>query len=518
MNGRYREAAEFPLLESSHSVSVRPAAVVILAAGEGTRMKSATPKVLHEVGGRSLVGHVLAAVDQLNPHHLVVVVGHGRDLVSAHVHQTHPQAVPVVQEQQNGTGHAVRVGLAGLAASGVQLPSGPVVVLAGDTPLLTGSSLVELVELHSSQRAAASVLTAILDDPTGYGRIIRGGDNDRVTRIVEHKDASDDERVVREINSGVYAFEQDALTSGLSRLTTNNAQGEEYLTDVLGHLVSDGDLVVAHVADDPDEILGVNDRVQLAQAGALLRDRINNAWMRQGVTIIDPATTWIEVGVQLDRDVCIERNTALVGSTVVESGAVIGPDTTVDSCVIMSGAHVFKSHLVEARIGPDAAVGPFTFMRPGTELAAHAKVGAYVETKNAVIGEGTKVPHLSYVGDASIGAGTNIGAATITVNYDGVHKHRTVVGDHVRIGSDSMLVAPVTIGDGAYTAAGSVITDDVPPGAMAVGRARQRNIEGWVERKRPNTASAEAAKAAESPHTGSADQPGGAQSTPKEHE
>ena len=497
-------------------MSVRPSVVVILAAGEGTRMKSSTPKVLHEVSGRSLVGHVLAAVDELNPHHLVVVVGHGRDRVTAHVQKSHPQAVPVVQEQQNGTGHAVRVGLEGLAASGVQLPSGPVVVLAGDTPLLTGATLVELVELHSSQSAAASVLTAILDDPSGYGRIIRDGEGGRVSRIVEHKDASDDERSVREIYSGVYAFESPALASGLARLTTDNAQGEEYLTDVLGHLVADGELVVAHVAADPDEILGVNDRVQLAQAGALLRDHINLGWMRAGVTIVDPATTWIDATVLLDRDVCIERNTSLEGSTTVGSGAVVGPDTTIVDCSIAEGAHVFKSHVTQTKIGVDATVGPFTFMRPGTELAAHAKVGAYVETKNSVIGEGSKVPHLSYVGDAVIGAGTNIGAATITVNYDGVNKHKTIVGDHVRIGSDSMLVAPVTVGDGAYTAAGSVITDDVPPGAMAVGRARQRNIEGWVERKRPDTASAKAAKAAESPNTGG--QPDGAESTSKEHE
>jgi bifunctional UDP-N-acetylglucosamine pyrophosphorylase/glucosamine-1-phosphate N-acetyltransferase len=481
-------------------------------------MKSSTPKVLHEVAGRSLVGHVLAAVDQLNPHELVVVVGHGRERVSEHVRASHPHAVLAVQEQQHGTGHAVRIALEQLSEAGIALAEGPIVVLAGDTPLLTGATLAELVELHESQEAAASVLTAILNDPSGYGRIIRDGDGGRVTRIVEHKDASDDERAVREINSGVYAFRPSSLTSGLARLTTDNVQGEEYLTDVLGHLVGDGDVVVAQIAADPDEILGVNDRVQLAVAGGLLRDRINIGWMREGVTIVDPSTTWIDFTVQLDRDVRIERNTSLHGATRVASNAVVGPDTSLDDCVIAEGAHVFKSHLTQAKIGANATVGPYTFMRPGTELAARAKVGAYVETKNAVIGEGAKVPHLSYVGDAEIGAGTNIGAATITVNYDGVDKHRTVVGDHVRIGSDSMLVAPVTIGDGAYTAAGSVITDDVPAGAMAVGRARQRNIEGWVERKRPNTASAAAAKAAESPRTESTDSSNDASSTSKEHE
>ncbi len=461
-------------------------------------MKSTTPKVLHDVAGRSLVGHVLAAVDQLEPHHVVVVVGHGRDLVAAHVHGSHPHAVTVVQEQQNGTGHAVRVALDGISAAGIDLPEGPVVVLAGDTPLLTGDTLSSLLEIHHGEQAVATVLTATLADPTGYGRIVRDSDTGHVARIVEQKDASEAERSIREINSGVFAFELSALRSGLSRLTTDNAQGEEYLTDVLGHLVTDGETVAAYIAPDPEEILGVNDRVQLAHAGGLLRDRINVGWMRAGVTIVDPATTWIDSTVTLDRDVRIERNTALSGSTTIASGAVIGPDTTLVDSDVATGAHVLKSHVTESKIGPDATVGPFTFMRPGTELAAHAKVGAYVETKNAFIGEGSKVPHLSYVGDATIGAGSNIGAATVTVNYDGVNKHKTVVGDHVRIGSDTMLVAPVTIGDGAYTAAGSVVTDDVPPGAMAVGRARQRNIDGWVERKRPDTASAKAAKAAES--------------------
>ncbi len=467
-------------------------------------MKSALPKVLHDVAGRSLVGHVLAAVNQLNPHHLVVVVGHGRDHVSAHVHGLYPAAVTVVQDQQNGTGHAVRVALEGIAAAGIDLPDGPVIVLAGDTPLLTGDTLAALVDIHHGEQAVATVLTAVLTDPTGYGRIVRDQATGHVSRIVEQKDASESERAIQEINSGVFAFELSSLRSGLARLTTNNAQGEEYLTDVLGHLVADGETVAAYIAPDEDEILGVNDRVQLAHAGGLLRDRINVNWMRTGVTIVDPATTWIDATVTLERDVRIERNTALAGTTAIATGAVIGPDTTLVDSVVGAGAQVLKSHVTGATIGPDATVGPFTFIRPGTELAAHAKVGAYVETKNAFIGEGSKVPHLSYVGDATIGAGTNIGAATVTVNYDGVNKHKTVVGDHVRIGSDTMLVAPITIGDGAYTAAGSVITEDVPPGSMAVGRGRQRNIDGWVERKRADTSSAKAAKAAQSAKTDSA--------------
>jgi bifunctional UDP-N-acetylglucosamine pyrophosphorylase/glucosamine-1-phosphate N-acetyltransferase len=467
-------------------------------------MKSALPKVLHDVAGRSLVGHVLAAVNQLNPHHLVVVVGHGRDLVSAHVHGLYPAAVTVVQDQQNGTGHAVRVALEGIAAAGIELPDGPVIVLAGDTPLLTGDTLAALVDIHHGEQAVATVLTAVLTDPTGYGRIVRDQATGHVSRIVEQKDAIESERAIQEINSGVFAFELSSLRSGLARLTTDNAQGEEYLTDVLGHLVADGETVAAYIAPDEDEILGVNDRVQLAHAGGLLRDRINVSWMRAGVTIVDPVTTWIDATVTLERDVRIERNTALAGTTAIATGAVIGPDTTLVDSVVAGGAQVLKSHVTGATIGPDATVGPFTFIRPDTELAAHAKVGAYVETKNAFIGEGSKVPHLSYVGDATIGAGTNIGAATVTVNYDGVNKHKTVVGDHVRIGSDTMLVAPITIGDGAYTAAGSVITEDVPPGSMAVGRGRQRNIDGWVERKRADTASAKAAKAAQSAKPNSA--------------
>ena len=316
-----------------------------------------------------------------------------------------------------------------------------------------------------------------------------------VTAIVEHKDADESQREVREINSGVYAFDDRALREALGRLTTDNVQGEEYLTDVLGLHVAAGAVVAAVIADNPDEILGVNDRVQLAHVGALLRDRTNAAWMRSGVTIADPATTWIDADVVLERDCVIERNTALHGRTSIATGAVVGPDCELTSVVVLEGASVVRTHGSESEIGPGATVGPFSFLRPGTVLGARGKIGAYVEAKNAVIGAGSKVPHLSYVGDVEIGEGSNIGAATVVVNYDGVAKHRTTVGNHVRIGSDTMLVAPVTIGDGAYTAAGSVITDDVPPGAMAVGRARQRNVEGWVERKRPGSPAAVAAQA-----------------------
>jgi bifunctional UDP-N-acetylglucosamine pyrophosphorylase/glucosamine-1-phosphate N-acetyltransferase len=486
--------------------SLRPSAVVVLAAGEGTRMRSSTPKVLHAVAGRALVGHVVAAAEELEPEHLVVVVGHGRDLVTAHLTEISPRALPVVQEQQNGTGHAMRAALDGLAAAGVEITgAGPVLVVAGDTPLLTAATLRRLVETHVAEGATASVLTAVLEDPTGYGRVLRDAASGHVVAIVEQKDADEAQRAVREINSGVYAFDLAALRDSLGRLTTDNAQGEEYLTDVIGLQVSAGQPVAAVAADDADEILGVNDRAQLAVAGALLRDRINDAWMRAGVTIVDPTTTWIDADVTLERDCVIERNTGLHGRTSVATGAVVGPDTSLTDVTVGEGASVVRTQGSQAEIGPGATVGPFTYIRPGTRLAAKAKLGAYVEAKNAVVGAGSKVPHLSYVGDVEIGEGSNIGAATVVVNYDGIAKHRTVIGDHVRVGSDSMLVAPVTIGDGAYTAAGSVITDDVPPGAMAVGRARQRNVEGWVARKRPGTASANAAEAASSSGSTSVD-------------
>jgi bifunctional UDP-N-acetylglucosamine pyrophosphorylase/glucosamine-1-phosphate N-acetyltransferase len=477
--------------------SSRPSAVVILAAGEGKRMKSATPKVLHAVAGRSLLGHVIEAASSVEPQHLVVVVGHGREQVVAHIEEIAPWAVTVVQEEQRGTGHAVRVALTELAARDLALGGGPVVVLTADTPLLTGATLAALLLEHESG-ASATVLTARLDDPSGYGRVVRDAQG-WVAAIVEDKDCDDEQRRIGEINSGMYAFTADRLASGLTRLTTDNAQGEEYLTDVVGLLREDGDAVSACLVADPTEILGVNDRVQLAQTAALMRDRINARWMRAGVSMLDPATTWLDVDVDLAADVTIRPNVTLRGPTSVATGAVVGPGTTLTSCEVGESAEVVHTWAELAVIGPGAKVGPFTFLRPGTVLGTGAKAGAYVEIKNSTIGAGAKVPHLSYVGDAEVGEGSNIGAATVFVNYDGVDKHRTVVGAHARVGSDTMLVAPVTIGDGAYTAAGSVITDDVPAGAMAVGRARQRNIEDWVERRRPGSPAAQAAARAKQP-------------------
>ncbi len=464
----------------------RPAAVVVLAAGQGTRMRSATPKVLHAVAGRSLLGHALAAARGLQPQHLAIVVGHGRDAVAAHVADADHEAVCVVQEQQLGTGHAVRTALEGLPPL-----AGTVVITCGDTPLLTTATLERLVGAHVGEGNAATVLTAVLPDPAGYGRVVRGSD-DAVLGIVEHKDATPEQLAVAEVNSGMFAFDAVLLSDALGRLTRDNSQGEEYLPDVLGILRGDGHQVGA-VVTEAEEILGVNDRAQLAEAGRLLRDRIALGWMRAGVTMTDPASVWIDVTVEIEPDAVLLPGVSLHGSTRIGAGAEIGPNVTMRDSLVGAGARVREATVEGAAIGDRATVGPYTFLRPGTRLAEDSKVGGFVEMKNADIGAGAKVPHLSYVGDARIGEGTNIGAATIFVNYDGVGKHHTEIGAHARIGSDTMLVAPLTIGDGAYTAAGSVITDDVPAGAMAVARGKQRNVERWVLRRRAGSPSAAAA-------------------------
>lgn len=455
-------------------------------------MRSATPKVLHEVGGRSLVAHVLAAVRRLDPVELLVVVGHGREAVEAGVAAADPASRCVLQPRQEGTGQAVR-----LALEAVPELVGTVLVVGGDTPLLRPETLAALVEAHGGARGgrAATVLSAVVPDPTGYGRILRGPDG-AVDGIVEEKDATDEQRRGAEVNSGVYAFDAGRLRAALARLSRDNAQGEEYLTDVLGLLVAGGERVGVVTVADHREVLGVNDRVQLAAAGAVLRDRTLTRWMTAGVTVVDPASTWVDADVELAPDVVLRPGTRLHGRTRVEPGAEIGPDTTLQDCEVGPGAQVRSSTCDRATIGPHAVVGPYAYLRPGTVLAADTKAGAFVEMKNARVGENSKVPHLTYVGDAEIGRDTNIGCATVFVNYDGQDKHRSTVGDGARIGSDTMVVAPVAIGDGAYTAAGSVITSDVPPGALAVARGQQRNIEGWVGRRRPGTVSAQAAEQA----------------------
>ncbi|PTM97901.1 UDP-N-acetylglucosamine pyrophosphorylase /glucosamine-1-phosphate N-acetyltransferase [Streptomyces sp. VMFN-G11Ma] len=471
--------------------AIRPAAVVVLAAGEGTRMKSATPKVLHELCGRSLVGHVLSAARELDPENLVVVVGHAREKVGAHLAEIDPDVRTAVQAEQNGTGHAVRIALEELGGS----VDGTVVVVCGDTPLLTGETLRGLAATHASDGNAVTVLSAEVPDATGYGRIVRDEDTGAVTEIVEHKDATEAQRAIREINSGVFAFDGQLLADALKKIRTDNSQGEEYLTDVLGILREAGHRVGASVAGDHREIAGINNRVQLSEARRILNDRLLTAAMLAGVTVVDPATTWVDVTVTFEQDAVVHPGTQLHGSTHLGEGAEVGPNSRLKDTRVDAGARVDNTVADGAHVGPQATVGPFAYLRPGTRLGLKAKVGTYVETKNASIGEGTKVPHLSYVGDATIGEYTNIGAASVFVNYDGQEKHHTTVGSHCRTGSDNMFVAPVTIGDGSYTAAGSVITKDVPPGSLAVARGQQRNIEGWVARKRPGSAAAKAAEA-----------------------
>ena len=459
---------------------------IVLAAGEGTRMKSGTAKVLHTIAGRTLVGHVIEAVNALHPSELRVVVGSAREAVEAHISEIAPTATTIFQAERNGTGHAVQLALVGAPQIGT------VLVVAGDTPLLNPLTLNEFLTAHQEAGNEVSVLTAQLPDPKGYGRIIRDEDGS-ILRIVEERDANDFEKAIDEINTGVYLFDIAALAQSVAQITNKNSQGELYLTDVIALIKESSNKAAAILSYDYTETLGINDRSQLAECAAYMRERINEAHMKAGVAITDPTTTWIDATVIIAPDATIYPGSWLTGTTSVGAGAIIGPRTTLNSVHVGAGASIIESHCSSSEIAANATVGPYSFLRPGTSLGEGAKAGAYVEIKNSTIGEGSKVPHLSYVGDATIGTGSNIGAATIFVNYDGVAKHQTIVGNDVRIGSDSMLVAPVTIGDGAYTAAGSVITENVPAGSIAVARAKQRNILGWVLRKRSGTKSAESA-------------------------
>ncbi|GAB3498263.1 bifunctional UDP-N-acetylglucosamine diphosphorylase/glucosamine-1-phosphate N-acetyltransferase GlmU [Nocardiopsis coralliicola] len=478
----------------------RPAAVIVLAAGEGTRMKSRRPKVLHEICGRPLLGHVLAAAGELKPQRTAVVVGHGRERVAEYLAEGAPDAVTALQEVQNGTGHAVRMAVDELAAQGTEL-SGTVVLAYGDTPLLRGRTLADLVGAHEAAGNAVTVLSAVVPDPHGYGRVLRAADGG-FTGIVEHADATADERAVAEINSGMYAFDGAALADVVTRLSTDNAKGEEYITDAVAILRGDGRKVGATAAADWVEIQGVNDRVQLAEARRLLNDRLLQAHMRAGVTVVDPASTWVDADVEIGRDALLEPQVRLRGRTVVGEGAVVGPGSTLTDTEVGAEAEVRETYAVSALVGDGVSVGPFAYLRPGADLREGAKVGTFVEVKQSTVGAGSKVPHLTYVGDADIGEGVNIGASSVFVNYDGVNKHRTTIGDHARTGSDNMFVAPVHVGDGAYTGAGTVVREDVPPGALAVSAGEQRTIDGWVERRRPGTAAAEAAARARADATG----------------
>ena len=470
-------------------------AVLVLAAGAGTRMASDIPKVLHTLAGRSMLSHALHSVAKVAPQHLVVVLGHDRDGITpavAELADTLGRPIDVaVQEQQLGTGHAVGCGLAALPADF----AGTIVVISGDVPLLDTDTLAELIATHTAETAAATVLTTTLPDPTGYGRILRTQDGE-VIGIVEQVDATHSQQAISEVNGGVYAFDIGVLRSALQRLRPHNAQQELYLTDVIPIIRQDDQIVRAKHLDDSALVAGINDRVQLADVAAELNRRIVATHQRAGVTIVDPATTWIDVDVTIGRDTVIQPGTQLLGATRIGGRCQVGPDTTLTDMTVGDGASVIRTHGSASVIGDDATVGPFTYLRPGTVLGDVGKLGAFVETKNSTIGAGTKVPHLTYVGDADIGEHSNIGASSVFVNYDGETKRRTTIGSHVRTGSDTMFVAPVSIGDGAYTGAGTVVRDDVPPGALAVSAGPQRNIEGWVERKRPGSPAAEAARRA----------------------
>lgn len=467
-------------------------AVVVLAAGEGTRMRSATPKVLHTLAGIPLVGHVLATARELHPAHVIAVVRHERDAVAAAILDVLPETVIVDQDDIPGTARAVEVAIAALPTDF----TGDVVVISGDVPLLDADTLGRLIASHRAAHSAATVLSALLDDATGYGRIIRGVDG-LVDRIVEQKDANETELSVTEINSGSYVFTVSSLRSELPRIGTTNAQGEKYLTDMVGLVKASGGAVEAVRVSQSWIVGGVNDRVQLAEAARRLNALIVRGWQRAGVTIQDPATTWIDLSVTLAEDVEILPGTQLKGATKVDRGAIVGPDTTLVDCEIGANAIVKRTDATLAVIGKGATVGPFSYLRPNSVLGDEGKIGAFVETKNSTIGIGSKVPHLSYIGDTEVGVNSNIGAGTITANYDGINKHRTTVGSHVRTASHNVFVAPVTIGDGAYTGAGTVVRKDVPAGALAISVAPQRNMVGWVEEHRPGTAAAQAAAASE---------------------
>lgn len=448
---------------------------IVLAAGQGKRMKSKLYKVLHPVCGTPMVSHVLKAVKQASCERAVVIVGHGAEAVRAHLGDSAEYAL---QAEQLGTGHAVLQAKDQLANV-----EGTAVIVCGDTPLVTGETLKALVELHEREGSAATVMTAEMESPAGYGRVIRG-ESGEVLRIVEQKDCSPEEAAVREINTGTYCFDNRKLFAALSQVTNHNAQGEYYLTDVIGILQKQGERVSAYKTADQAEAIGVNDRVALAEAEKLMRQRIAKAHMTNGVTIIDPDNTYIEADVTIGADTVLYPGTMLRGRTAIGEDCVIGPSADLKDTTVGSGTTIRQSATDQADIGEACQIGPFAYLRPGTKLANQVKVGDFVELKNATIGEGSKIPHLSYVGDATVGSNVNIGCGAITANYDGYNKSRTEIGDDSFIGSNANLIAPVTIGKGAYIVAGSTITHDVGDNEMAIARERQVNKAGYAEKLR----------------------------------
>ncbi|KAB5608745.1 bifunctional UDP-N-acetylglucosamine diphosphorylase/glucosamine-1-phosphate N-acetyltransferase GlmU [Bifidobacterium jacchi] len=450
-------------------------AAIILAAGEGTRMRSNRPKVLHTFAGKTFLERVMASVSALAPSTLAVVVHYQAQRVAEAARSYRPDVEIVHQDDIPGTGRAVQCAMAQLQQEGKL--NGPVLIAASDMPLLDPGTLRALVAFHETSGNGATVLTTVLDDPTGYGRIIRDREG-HVLRIVEQRDANRSELAVHEVNTSVYVFDAQVLTQAIAGLTNNNAQGEFYLTDALESAKSSG-TVGAFAAPDPLSVEGVNDRVQLAELSREHNRRVCEHWMLEGVTILDPATTWIEDDVVLSRDVTVLPGCFLKGRTTVGEGAVVGPYTTLIDATIDADAVVERARVQESHIGRGAAIGPWTYLRPGNDLGEDTKAGAYVEMKKATIGNGTKVPHLSYVGDATLGEHTNIGGGTITANYDGVHKNHTEIGSNVHVGAGNLFVAPVEVGDGVTTGAGSVIRHAVPEDSMAYSENTEHIIEGW---------------------------------------
>lgn len=467
---------------------MRQLAVVVLAAGEGTRMKSATPKVLHEIAGLPLIGHVLSTAHSLGADHVVAVLRHEREQIENYVNAFYPTTAVAIQDAVPGTGRAVEAALE-------QLPNdfeGDVAVLSGDVPLLDVASIEQLLEIHRGSENSGTLISAVMTDANGYGRIVRSREN--FVGIVEQKDATAEQLEINEVNAGVYVFDASHLKTALSKVTLENSQKEKYLTDVAALMLQQGQKVSAHPISDNWLVAGINDRAQLGEVASELNARIVRAWQHAGVTIQEPATTWIDVTVQLAKDVNLLPSTRLHGFTSIGEGSVIGPDTTLTDTQVGSNVTISRTQGSSSQIDSGASVGPFAYLRPGTHLGEDGKIGTFVETKNAKIGAGAKVPHLTYVGDAEIGEGTNIGAGTIFANYDGLDKHRTVIGAYAKTGSGNVFVAPIVIGDGAYTAAGSTIRRDVEPGALALNTTPQKNLAGWVLDKRPGSKSAEAAK------------------------
>lgn len=450
-------------------------AVAIMAGGRGTRMLSALTKVRHPVAGMPMLVYPVLAAQHAGANRVVVITSPDDDFADIL-----PDGVATAtQPESDGTGGAIRCAKEAIG-EGDQ-----VIVLSGDVPLVDAELITELATVQTESGAAMVVATARLADPSGYGRIVRAADGS-VERVVETKaagDATEAELAIDEVNAGIYAFDREKLFAALAEVTADNAQGEYYLPAVLPILRASGEQILAVELDSPEQMLGVNDRVDLAEVQQLMNARIVADHQLAGVTVIDPATTWIDAAVEIGPDTVVEPGSYLRGVTSIGSGATIGPMTTIGHCEIADGASVVHSYLVQAKVGPGASVGPFAYLRPGAELAEDAKAGTFVEIKNSRIGPGAKVPHLSYIGDADVGAGANLGAATITANYDGREKHRTTIGEGVRTGVDTTLVAPVTVGDGAYTGAGSVITKDVDAGALAVARARQKSIADYARRK-----------------------------------